>query len=322
MAGVDGHPTFSHLPLLDTGERYSWEVFGDGDQLGCLNFITPEVVVRAAREVQTGEVVNLNLPLGEPQPQFWSNREAPVYHAVQHGPNIRDDYIDRLYTQGSTQWDGFRHLRYREYGYYGGRQDEALDGGPDLGIDIWAERGLISRGVLVDVAAYREEQGIPVVPDERLPIGPALFEATLARYATEIRPGDILLVRTGWLEWYRALADDARTSLAARLKADRTSARLPGIDPSLEMTAWLWDQRVAAIAVDNPTAETLPYVRSEGWAHHRLLVLLGMPLGELWTMQALSEACRRHNRWTFLLTTAPMNVPRGVASPANAYAVL
>jgi kynurenine formamidase len=311
-------PKFDELPTLDeTGERHTWDVFGRQDELGCLNFITSAEVAAAAAEVQTGEVVNLNLPLGQPQPQFWADRCAPEYNPVHNSQNIRDDYIDKLYTQGSTQWDGFRHLRYREHGYYGGRQDAALDTDGELGIQVWAERGIIGRGVLIDVPGHMD-----VVPDARLAIGPQLVEEILEAQGTIVRPGDILLVRTGWLEWYLALGDDIRNELAARLTADRGSAALPGLDPSREMTAWMWNRRIAAVAVDNPTAETLPYIREEGWAHHRLLVLLGLPLGELWSLAKLAASCRREERWSFLLSTAPMNIPRGVASPANAYAIL
>jgi Putative cyclase len=315
---IDTCPRFDELPTLgETGERHSWDVFGRDDELGCLNFITPALVVAAAAEVRTGEVINLNLPLGQPQPQFWADRGVPEYNPVHNSKNIRDDYIDNLYTQGSTQWDGFRHLRYRQYGYYGGRQDDALDANGDIGIHVWAERGIVGRGVLVDVPGYME-----VVPDSRLAIGPELIESILDAQGTIVRAGDILLVRTGWLEWYLRLDDDIRTELANRLSKDRSSAALPGLDPSREMTAWIWNHRIAAAAVDNPTAETVPYIREEGWAHHRLLVLLGLPLGELWSLAKLADACRREGRWSFLLSTAPMNIPRGVASPANAYAIL
>lgn len=318
MTALPERPAYTELPTLgDTGERCSWDYFGREDEFGCLNFITPDVVAAAAREVSTGQVVNLNLPLGEPQPQFWATREAPQHRTLKRGRNVRDDYIDRLYTQGSTQWDGFRHIRYREFGYYGGRNDEDLDLRGELGIASWAERGVIGRGVLLDVHASVEP-----APDERFPIGPEVVEATLRAQETAVREGDILLIRTGWVDWYRGLPVKVRGELATRLNADRKSAALPGLDPGVEMAAWLWDHGIAAVAFDNPTAEALPFVPSEGWAHHRLLALLGLPLGELWSLKSLATACASNSRWTFMLTTAPMYIPGGVATPANAYAVL
>ncbi|MFT3866733.1 MAG: cyclase family protein [Solirubrobacterales bacterium] len=315
-------PLFADLPTLgDSEEHHAWEVFGPDDDFGCLNHITPEVVAAAAREARSGRVINLNLPLGRPQPQFWATRPAPRHHLVTKR-NVRDDYIDSFYTQGSTQWDGFQHIRYRQFGFYGGRDEADIEEGGALSISAWAERGLISRGVLVDVAGHGAAAGTPVDPQERLPIGAELVGEVLAAQGTEPRPGDILLFRTGWLEWYMGLEEGERVELATRLDADRGAARLPGLDPSKEMSAWLWDNRIAAVALDNPTAEALPYLPEVGWGHHRLLALLGLPLGELWDLSRLAPACAEEGRHTFLLTTAPINVPGGVASPANAYAIL
>jgi hypothetical protein len=315
-------PPFADLPTLgDTGESHCWDVFGPGDELGCLNFLSPATVVAGAREAAAGQVVNLNLPAGEPQPQFWATRPPLERRAVTRR-NVRDEYLDRYYLQGSTQVDGFRHLRFRQFGYYGGRQEDDLDERGELGVGRWAERGLIGRGVLVDVARHRAAAGTPVAADERLAIGADLIEETLAAQGTAVRPGDMLLLRTGWLGWYCGLPAPERTDLATAWDADRSLARLPGVSPDRATAAWLWDHRIALLAVDNPTAETLPYRPAEGWAHHRLLVLLGLPLGELWWLDGLSAACADLGRWSFLLTVAPLNLPRGVASPANAYAVL
>jgi kynurenine formamidase len=315
-------PRFEDLPVLgDTGERHSWDVFGRDDVFGCLNFITPEAVVAASREIRAGRVVNLNMQVGEPQPQFWSARPRPR-HTVETKRNTRDDSLDDFNTQGSTQIDGFGHHRFRQFGYFGGRQDEDVNEAGVLGIDAWADRGIVGRGVLADVASYLAFAGTPLDPAQRCPIGPELLDATLAHQGTECRPGDMLVIRTGWLEWYQDLPAQERESLAASWSADRSLASLPGISPGQDAAAWLWDRRVSLLALDNPTAETLPYVPAEGWAHHRVLVLLGVPLGELWDVRALSRACAEEQQWSFLLSVAPMNLPGGAASPANAYAVL
>jgi kynurenine formamidase len=317
-----GAPAYKELPTLgDTGEHHSWDHFGRDDEFGCLNFIDDATVVSAAREVRTGQIVNLNLPVGQPQPQFWATREQPIHRQLIRR-NIRDDAIDNYFTQGSTQIDGFRHARYRQYGFYGGRQDADLDDRGELSIANWAERGVLGRGVLVDVAAYLAAQGTPLSPENRMAIEPELIEATLAAQGTESRPGDMVLIRTGWLEWYRGLDEEMRNELGRRWNADRSLAALPGISPSRACVGWLWDHRTSLLALDNPTAETLPWDSTDGWGHHRLLVLLGLPLGELWDLSGLSAQCARLGRWSFLLSCAPINLPRGAASPANAYAVM
>jgi hypothetical protein len=109
--------------------------------------------------------------------------------------------------------------------------------------------------------------------------------------------------------------------MAASFREDRATFALPGLDASVATAAWLWDSRVAGIVADNPTLEALPYEPAVGWAHHRVLVLLGLPLGELWALDDLAVECAARQRYTFLLVSAPLNLPRGCASPANAYAV-
>ena len=168
--------------------------------------------------------------------------------------NVRDDEIDHLGMQTSTQWDGLGHQRFREHGYFGGRQEGQLDRG-ELGIERWAERGMIARGVLADVVAFQDARRAPIPQDARYPIGAELLSAVLNHQRTTLHPGDVLLVRTGWLRWYTRLEAKERQELAALLAEDRTRIALPGLDPRLDTIAWLWDNRIAAAAFDNPTAE-------------------------------------------------------------------
>jgi hypothetical protein len=315
-------PSFAELPLIDgTTERHCWGVFGPDDEFGCLNFITEQKKADAFRSVQDGQVLNLNLPLTEPATVFWSKREPLVHHEILKR-NSRDDFLDKFYLQGSTQWDGLRHQRFRQFGYYGGRQEEDLDSTGVLGVDRWAQQGIMTRGVLLDVAAHwKRHHGTPLPPDRRIAVTAEMMSAIAAEEGVSVEPGDIVLLRTGWLPWYLSLGETDRETMITAFRTDRTSLQLPGLDAGLSTTAWLWDSQVAAIATDNPTLEALPYDPSVGWAHHRLLVLLGLPLGELWPLEELAEHCAAHSRYSFLLISAPLNLPRGCASPANAYAV-
>lgn len=315
-------PTYAELPLVEgTTERHCWGLFGDDDELGCLNFITPKKTAEAFQSVRDGVSVNLDLPLTEPATVFWSKRE-PLRHNEILKRNSRDDYLDNFYLQASTQWDGLRHQRFRQFGYYGGRQEEDLDSGGALGIDRWARTGIMTRGVLIDVPRYRERRGLPpIAPDDRFAITADVIAGAAADDGVTIEPGDVLLLRTGWLPWYQGLDDAPRDRLISAFRADRTALRLPGLDASVETTAWLWDNRIAAVVADNPTLEALPFDRSVGWAHHRLLVLLGLPLGELWALEDVAARCAESGRYSFALVSSPLNLPRGCASPANAYAV-
>jgi hypothetical protein len=89
------------------------------------------------------------------------------------------------------------------------------------------------------------------------------------------------------------------------------------------MAAYLWDHHIAAVAADNPALEAWPpRAETGGFLHERLIPLLGMPIGELWQLGQLAEACLTEGRYEFFLTSAPLNVPGGVGSPPNALAML
>lgn len=60
---------------------------------------------------------------------------------------------------------------------------------------------------------------------------------------------------------------------------------------------------------------------SDWWLHEWLLVQWGTPIGELWNLESLSMICEEEQRWSFFLTSAPLHVKGGVASPPGAIAV-
>jgi kynurenine formamidase len=100
----------------------------------------------------------------------------------------------------------------------------------------------------------------------------------------------------------------------------------PGMEASPEGLGWLWDQQFAALASDCPGFEAWDSTTNEAnphfHMHHYLLSGLGLPIGELFDLEALSEACQKANRWTFMFTSQPLNIPGGVGSPPNAIAIL
>jgi hypothetical protein len=316
-----GIPLYRDLPTIaDTGEHHSWDVFGRSDELGTINFITPEAVVAAMHGVRTGQVICLSLPLNVPYPALTSSR-PPYTHTITRSRMGRDDSLSGFYLQCSSQWDSLQHIRFREFGYYGGREEEELDRGA-LGMDVIARHGIIGRGILVDVERHVRRQGKPFAADQRISIDVALLDAVLTAQGTVPQAGDILLLRTGWLTWYLALDEAGRTALQGTQRGGEGAMACPGLSPGAAMAAWLWDHRISAVASDNPALEVLPITREEGFLHRRILALLGMPIGEFFVLDELAEACARRSDWSFMFTSAPLNLPCGVGSPNNAYAVL
>jgi hypothetical protein len=309
-------PAYADLPVLANGLPAAWGVFGDDDDLGTVNFLRPDAVLHAAREeVRSGERINVSLPLNEPDPPFFGR--APMRHTMFHySPTVPDDVVDNFYLQSSTQWDGLRHRSDPELGFYNGVDAEAAGpNGRRLGIDAWAaDGGIVGRAVLVDVArwAARELPGYdPLAP---VAIDRAMLESALRAQGQVLRSGDVLLVRTGFMGTFLAASRPERVEI----QAARASA---GLAADEALAQYFWDNRIAAVAVDNPAVEVLPHDMSLPWLHLRLITMLGMALGEFFDLDRLADACAADGRYTGLFVSVPLNLPGGVGSPANAVVI-
>ncbi len=315
-------PPFRELPQVGhSGERQAWEVFGAGDQLGTVNLLTPERVKQAAGLVRTGRVINLSLPLNFPITLYGGFRTGYRHH-IEVNRGGRDDYVDNFAMQGSSQWDSLRHIRYREFGYYGGRQDEQVDDNAELGIEHWARHGIVGRGVLLDAARYMEHQGSPLDATRRFAMDGPFLERVAQAQQVRVQAGDIVLLRTGWLAWYGELDEAGREALRGTLHPGEDGMACPGLDATQKTAAWLWDHQIAAMAADNVALEALPVdAKTGGFQHRRLIALQGMPIGEVWDLEELARDCAQDGVYEFFLVSVPLNLPGGVGSPANAYAI-
>jgi kynurenine formamidase len=308
-------PAYDQLPYHEELEaRCGWGVFGDDDQLGTINLLTQEVVRQAGREIQTGAVFSLSLPLDVPCPALAPR--TPYRHRIfRPSRNMQDDTLDNFYPQGSSQWDGLRHVSAREFGFYNGVSSEAA--GPDgdrLGIEGWARHGIVGRGVLVDVARYLSARGTPVDPHQELAIGASLLAEVIAHQGVELRAGDILLVRTGFLAGYLRAGPREREEF-------RTRQEFPGLAADDAMARFLWDHRFAAVAADNHSVECQPGDPAVGFLHRRLIAMLGFALGEWFDLEALAAECARDGRYSCFFVGVPLHLPGGVGSPANSVAI-
>ncbi|MEA3018726.1 MAG: hypothetical protein QOI47_250 [Actinomycetota bacterium] len=319
-------PAYDDLPVREGAPPHSsWGVWGDGDVLGCLNLLTPERVVRAASLIRTGRVFALNLDMSLPSPPLFGR--GAYRHEVTGRPSgmSHDDVLHDWNTQSSSQWDGFRHVGNPTHGRYGGVADE------DHGVHHWVNR-IVGRAVLADIGRWRTAQDRPLRYDSPDPISPDDVLGCLADQGTPFEDGDVLLLRTGWLSWYRALDLDRRAAMAAELAA-------PGLMPGEATCRLLWDLHVAAVAADNPalevwpigslmdepdwraTAEADPSRWPDVFVHTALLPLLGIPIGELFDLDALAEDCVATGTYDSFFASAPLNLPAGVATPPNALAI-
>ena len=310
-------PKFEELPIRkDLPADCSWGVFGDNDPYGCLNFLTPQGVIEAARLVQSGKVFRLDARVGFAKPPLFG-RAAAEHRVVPLGPMAHDDFV-HFNTQEGSQWDGFGHVGHIKHErFYNNTTDAEVKGGNSkIGIHHWNDK-FVGRGLLLDAFAYRKAKGIPVNPLDRDVYTLAELKAALEHQKSTLKPGTILLVRTGWMESYEQATEQERLALSPIDKM-----RSAGIEATREMVAWLWNNRVAAIGTDCPGVEAFPFDFADpGALHYRALPLIGLPLGELFILAPLAEDCARDGRYEFMMVSAPLNVEGGIASPPNAVAI-
>jgi kynurenine formamidase len=315
-------PSYDDLPVRQGAPSgAAWGVFGDDDQLGTINLLTPERVAQAANFIRSGRVFALNLPINIPDPPLFTR--GKYRHVIKHFANyILDDYLDNFYPQASSQWDALSHVKHPQFGAYNGIAEGDITGygGSKLGIDNLARRGIAARGILVDVARFYEKQGrqLNCATNDVVPLEDLI--ATLDAQGTKIWPGDLLLVRVGWTKAYRAMDEEQKAELARETKS-------PGIEGSQRTARWLWEQHVAAVASDSPGLEAIPppqvsdFMEASDLLHFHMLSYFGMPIGEMWDLDELADDCANDNRYEFFFTSAPLNIPGGVGSPPNALAI-
>lgn len=303
-------PRYADLP-----DGSAWDVL-DPD-LGSLGLLTPERVAAAARLVTSGRRFPLDLSLDLPSPPFFG-RESYRHEVFPIMESVLDDKLDNFYPQASTQWDAFGHYAHTTKGFFGGRTAADMQGGAP-GILAWHDVGIAGRGVLLDVGRHAG-----VRCDDASVVTADMLRDTASAQKTELREGDILCVRTGWVGWYLGLDQAGREAMAAgSLDFTFEHFRTPGLGPGAAIAELLWDSGVAAIAVDNPGVEPFPPIGPEfdDSLHTRVLALLGIPLGEFFNFDALADDCAADGIYEFLFTSAPLGIPGGIGSPPNALAI-
>jgi kynurenine formamidase len=293
----------------------NWGRWGAEDERGTVNFITPEVIRRAAAGVKRGQVFSLALPFDGDGPQFGQGGRVNPVHLMTslsnpmspdpEGPRYADDVIV-MPLQCATQWDSLAHVHYGGQLYNGHAVSTLTTAGAGRnGIDKMAA-GIVSRGVLLDVARVL---GVERVPPGRV-IGPDDLEAAERAQGVRVESGDVLLLRTGHMRAFTVDRDRV-----AYMK------QMPGL--GLSCVEWLHAREVAAVASDTNMVEVWPPEdMSVLFPVHALCIRdMGLTLGEMFDLEALAAACAEDGVWTFLFTAPPLPVTGGVGSPINPLAV-
>ncbi|KAF1982157.1 hypothetical protein K402DRAFT_415074 [Aulographum hederae CBS 113979] len=327
-------PTRKELPKIDGAPDGAAWFWGEDDYIGRLNLLTPTRVAAAAKEITTGEIVPVNLPLHTPSTPGFA-REPFAHEIKTLAENIAYDDIYHLNTQSGTQWDGFRHFAHvpSQLFYNFTRGADILGPASNLKCSIhhWSVHGISARGILLDYRTYANQNHISYDPYTPHGISYSELQACGRAQGVDIRPaaqggdvkiGDVLFVRSGWVDKYNSLGEEERSKLALRehRHGQEDGQRYAGLQQEEAMLDWLHDCYFAAVAGDAPSFEAWPTMESYH-LHEYILALWGMPLGEMLDLEKLAEKCRERGRWTFFFTSSPANCEGGVASHVNGTAI-
>lgn len=290
--------------------------WGPDDQSGAANRLTQDLIMQALRMAKTGRIFDLSFPVSMQAPTH-PVYLTPYFICLNHQPWASAKY-EREVT-GATNDIGWAQERI-ELDMHTGTHVDALGHATVAGrafnnlplLDVYGNWGLLklgienlppvlTRGVLADVAGYRGKDmqpGDAISADE--------LQRVLKAEQVEVRPGDVVLVRTGWAKYWGV--DNDTYMLGG----------CPGI--SLDAARWLAASGVVAVGADQASVEVWPAEQpgQDFSVHIELLVKSGVYLIE----QAQLEDIARERVYEFLLVCVTPKFAGATGSPVRLLAIV
>jgi kynurenine formamidase len=295
----------------------NWGRWGDDDELGTLNFITPEMVRAAAALVRSGRQVTMAIPMNK---IAGPDNPSPVIHHVVQGHDIdidsstltfATDYLGmEFHGDCHTHMDALCHIAYKGYVYNGRPAQEVMTTRGATSLDVTSYRnGLVGRGVLLDVPRFRGVRWLEpaeAVTREEL-------EAVEQDEGVRLGEGDILVFRTGHHRRRLELgAWDNDYPPAGQGKAGLHVDTIP----------WMHERKIAAFLPDGD-GETVPSnVDGMLFPIHPLQVAaMGMFVSDSLQLEDVAQACAEEGRFEFMVVGLPLRLPGATGSPWNPIAI-
>lgn len=300
----------------------NWGRWGDDDEVGALNYLGPQNVLDAVALIRSGKVFTLQVPMADPKgdPIWPGDRSKPVrVNVIDKGHFLSgkmagapggiegcDDMI-HCYLQGSTQYDALGHAWYGDQIYNGYDARTTIGGMTRASILPIAEKGIVGRAVLIDIARARGKESL-----ER---GETFTHHDLLAAAeaqgVEIRKRDILIIRTGWIGLFfrdpQAFYGNGKGWLE------------PGLTLSRELVDWFHEREIPNLVTDTMANEVTvdPATGAVLPLHIALMSYLGVTFTEIASLDQLAEDCAQDGRYEFFYAAAPLKVVQAAGSPVN-----
>ncbi|CAB4763165.1 MAG: cyclase family protein [Actinobacteria bacterium] len=307
------------LKVLLKNSPKNWGKWGPDDEVGSLNYLTPEVVVKAAGSIKSGKVFTLQVKMANPEGDpVWPGRQGATrinvmdaghYHAGKGplfagGAEYADDYMT-LFLQGSTQYDALGHVWYDHQIWNGYDSKTTIGGLSKASILPIAEKGVVGRGILLDIARFRGKEVLDVAET----FTHEDLMACAKAQGCEIQKRDILIVRTGWIaKFYKVSREEFYGNFVE-----------PGLTHSDALVNWFADMEIPNLVTDTIANEVTvdPVSGVVLPLHNALMRNLGVTLTEIAWLDDLAADCAKDGQYTFLYAAAPLKVVAGTGAPVN-----
>jgi len=293
------------------GAVCNWGRWGEGDELGTLNYIGTAEVLAACAVPRAGLRISLSKQL-DTVAGLLNDRPLVHYMTASGGEPSADVKVHRdfigvdFHGRGTSHIDGLAHIAYQDQMYNGRKASEVMTAhGSEFASIATAAHGIVARGVLLDVAHARRKAWIEppgaLTADELSEVADALH--------LEIKPGDVVFLRSGAVR---------RSAERGAWDVERESV---GLHPSA--MRWLAARKVSVLGGDGHGESRPSTVAGVNLPIHVLaLVAMGMPMLDNLDLEKLSGACARARSFEFMVLIAPLAVPGGTGSPVNPIALL
>jgi len=287
--------------MRDAAEKYkNWGKWGPDDEVGTLNYTTPEDIVAATRLVKKGKVISLALNFDHTGPQGAKSkypsmgRTNPIHTMLRTGTDAYSGVLDKrgiraaddvvtMPLQCGTQWDGLGHVFYENYMWNGYDCREVTSAGAQkCGIEKTKNR-MVGRGVFLDVARYKGIESL----DDGYGITNADLYDTAKKQKVNLKRGDYVIVRTGMME---------------RCQKAGSWDGYPG--------GWGCEVR------PNQSEEGI----NQPW-HWITIPIMGMTMGEIFNLKELADDCEQDKVYEFLFVAPAIPITGAVGSPVNPLAI-
>jgi len=301
----------------------NWGRWGPDDEVGSLNFLTKDEVLRGVRAVKQGKTFTLQVQMGHPKSDpVWPGRSQPVrvsvmdkgHYLAGKGPIFpgHAEYADDMmimYLQGSTQYDALGHVWCDDQLYNGYDAKTTAGKMEKASVLPIAERGVVGRGILIDIARFR---GKDVLARGETFTHEDVLKAAEAQ-GSKIEKHDILVIRTGWIgSFYDADKAEFYKDFIE-----------PGLTYSPELVRWFHEMEIPNLVTDTIANEVTvdPVSGVVLPLHNALMRNLGVTLTEIASLDTLAADCAADKQYSFLYVAAPLKVVGGTGAPVNPVAI-